>query len=91
MKSFVVVAVGVMVVVVVASGLTHAQVVLKDSKSVFLHKKKKIVGSFCRTGEGFMLFHHGLKAQLTGCLPTCLPVCLPACLSACLSVWPPDS
>lgn len=44
MKSFVVVAVGVMVFVV--AGFKHVQVVLKDSESLFLHKELFFLCSF---------------------------------------------
>lgn len=81
MKSFVVVAVGVMVVVVVA-GFKHVQVALKASESLFLHQELFFSRSFSGL-ERFSSAHPPARPPI--CLPACLSVFLSACLSDYLS------
>lgn len=83
MKSFVVVAVGVMVVVVVA-GFKHVQVALKASESLFLHQEL----FFFRSFSGLERFS---SAHPPACPFACLPVYLSSCLPACLTICHPGS
>lgn len=72
MKSFVVVAVGVV-------GFKHVQVALKASESLFLHQELFSSVLF-QDWRGFLLLPRP-PAHLPACLFICLPVCLPVCLS----------
>lgn len=85
MKSFVVVAVGVMVFVV--AGFKHVQVVLKASESLFLHKEFFFV--LFQDWRGFLPLPPPTEssAHPPACPFACLPACLSVFLSACLSVF----
>lgn len=88
MKSFVFVAVGVMVAVVVVAGFKHVRVALNASESLFLHQGLFFFRSFSGL-ERFSSAHP--PACPFACLPVYLSSCLPACRSSCESICHPGS